>query len=84
MLLLLGIWRHGYRRFPFSYDPLYWGAVFPLGMYAACTLQMDRAMQFGFLTALPRIFLYIALTAWIITFFGMVRAIVRNLKGVNT
>ena len=23
--------------FPLRYDPLYWGAVFPLGMYAACT-----------------------------------------------
>ncbi|MFD2447307.1 tellurite resistance/C4-dicarboxylate transporter family protein [Vogesella fluminis] len=29
MLLILVIWRHGYRRFPLTYDPLYWGAVFP-------------------------------------------------------
>src|SRR3546814_8451508 len=27
MLLLLGLWRYGYKRFPFRYDPLYWGAV---------------------------------------------------------
>jgi tellurite resistance protein TehA-like permease len=79
MLLLLGIWRYGYRRFPFTYDPLYWGAVFPLGMYAACTWQMDRAMEFGFLTPLPRAFLYIALLAWAITFFGMLRAMFRSL-----
>ena len=32
MLLILGIWRHVIRRFPLRYDPLYWGAVFPLGM----------------------------------------------------
>jgi tellurite resistance protein TehA-like permease len=32
MLVILGIWRHVYRRFPLRYDPLYWGAVFPLGM----------------------------------------------------
>jgi anaerobic selenocysteine-containing dehydrogenase len=37
MLIILGIWRHIYRRFPLRYDPLYWGAVFPLGMYTACT-----------------------------------------------
>lgn len=79
MLLLLGIWRYGYERFPFEYDPLYWGAVFPLGMYAACTWQMDRAMGFGFLDSLPRAFLYIALAAWTVTFLGMLRALARGL-----
>jgi len=78
MLLVLGIWRHGYERFPFRYDPLYWGAVFPLGMYAACTWQMDRAMEFDFLTTLPRLFLWIALTAWTITFTGMIRSLARG------
>jgi tellurite resistance protein TehA-like permease len=77
MLLLLGIWRHGFERFPFKYDPLYWGAVFPLGMYAVSTWQMDRAMGFGFLFYLPRAFFYIALGAWIITFLGMLRALLR-------
>src|SRR5215211_6435053 len=28
VLVILGIWRHLIRRFPFRYDPLYWGAVF--------------------------------------------------------
>jgi tellurite resistance protein TehA-like permease len=77
MLLLLGVWRHGFERFPLRYDPLYWGAVFPLGMYAAGTWQMIRAMEFGFLSGLPRAFLWIALGAWAITFFGMLRALVR-------
>ncbi|AZO23590.1 C4-dicarboxylate ABC transporter [Mesorhizobium sp. M1E.F.Ca.ET.045.02.1.1] len=81
MLLLLAIWRYGYERFPFRYDPLYWGAVFPLGMYAASTWQMDHAMEFGFLTPLPRAFLYIALSAWIITFVGMLCTLVRVLNG---
>ena len=76
MLLLLGIWRYVFEQFPFRYDPLYWGAVFPLGMYAACTWQMDRAMEFGFLSPLPRAFLWIALAAWTITFVSMIRALV--------
>ncbi|RUU51169.1 hypothetical protein EOD04_36505, partial [Mesorhizobium sp. M2C.T.Ca.TU.009.01.2.1] len=80
MLLLLGIWRHGYERFPFRYDPLYWGAVFPLGMYAACTWQMGHAMEFDFLAPLPRAFLYIALSAWTVTFFGMLRGLVSILS----
>lgn len=77
MLLLLGVWRYIYRKFPFEYDPLYWGVVFPLGMYAACTWQMDRAMEFGFLSALPRSFFYIASVAWAITFAGMLRTLSR-------
>lgn len=77
MLLLLGIWRYGFQRFPFQYDPLYWGAVFPLGMYAASTWQMNLAMEFGFLAGMPRIFLHVALFAWLVTFIGMVRSVLR-------
>ena len=88
MLLLLGIWRYGLVRFPFEYDPLYWGAVFPLGMYAACTWQMDQAMGFGFLSGLPRAFFYIALAAWAVVFAGMLRALVRlpnsGVEGLDT
>jgi tellurite resistance protein TehA-like permease len=81
MLFVLAVWRYGYERFPLHYDPLYWGAVFPLGMYAACTWQMDQAMQFGFLAPiLSRAFLYIALAAWTVTFIGMLRALLRNLS----
>ncbi len=79
MLLLLGVWRYGFQRFPFTYDPLYWGAVFPLGMYAASTWQMDQAMEFGFLAGMPRVFLHIALFAWLVTFVGMARGVVRVL-----
>ncbi|WP_066452673.1 tellurite resistance/C4-dicarboxylate transporter family protein [Castellaniella caeni] len=81
MLLLLGVWRHIFQRYPFRYDPLYWGMVFPLGMYAACTWQMDRAMDFSFLAGIPRVFLYAALLAWLVTFIGLVRASVRGLRG---
>ena len=63
----------------FEYDPLYWGAVFPLGMYAASTWQMDRAMEFGFLAALPRSFFYVSFATWTITFVAMLRSLLRAL-----
>ncbi|MBV2234832.1 MAG: tellurite resistance/C4-dicarboxylate transporter family protein [Sterolibacterium sp.] len=78
MLLILAIWRYLARRFPLSYDPLYWGAVFPLGMYAVSTEQMITAMGFPFLEPLPRIFFYIALTAWSLAFMGLLRRLMDN------
>lgn len=72
MLLCLGVWRYGFQRFPFRYDPSYWGAIFPLGMYAACTWQLNRAMGFDFLVFLPPAFLYAALLGWLLTFTAMI------------
>jgi len=58
---------------PLRYDPLYWGAVFPLGMYTACTFQMAKAMHLDFLLFLPRLLIYVALAAWIAAFVGLCR-----------
>jgi tellurite resistance protein TehA-like permease len=71
MLVILGIWRHVYRRFPLRYDPLYWGAVFPLGMYTACTFRLTRVMDVPALAWIPHLFIYIALAAWALTLFGL-------------
>jgi len=73
MLIILGIWRHGYQRFPLRYDPLYWGAVFPLGMYTSCTIRLSGAIaDAGFLMGIARVFIFIALAAWLATFAGLV------------
>ena len=83
MLIILALWRHIYRRFPFKYDPLYWGAVFPLGMYAASTHEMIEAMGFGFLDTLPQIFLWIALLAWGVVFTGLLRHLLRHIRHLH-
>lgn len=79
MLLILGVWRYVYRRFPLRYDPLYWGAVFPLGMYGVCTWQLDAAMSFSFLSVVPKLFFFVAAAAWILTFFGMIHRILKTI-----
>lgn len=81
MLVILALWRHVYKRFPLNYDPLYWGAVFPLGMYAVGTDRMQEAMGFGFLGFLPPTFFGIALAAWITVFVGLVRDLSRRAGG---
>jgi tellurite resistance protein TehA-like permease len=73
MLITLGVWRHVYRRFPLRYDPLYWGAVFPLGMYTACTFRVARVLELEFLFVIPRVFVWIAGLAWVVVFTGLVR-----------
>jgi tellurite resistance protein TehA-like permease len=75
IILILGVWRYGFRRLPFEYDPQYWGAVFPLGMYAVATYRMIEAMGLDFLDPVPRVFLGLALFAWLATFLGLLHCL---------
>ena len=76
LLLALGFWRHVYKRFPLRYDPQYWGMVFPLGMYTACTIQISRAIDFEPLMIIPRVFIYLALAAWLLVSFGLLYSLI--------
>lgn len=80
MLLLLGVWRYLWKRFPLRYDTSYWGAVFPLGMYAVCTQELEHALGIDFLHAVPRVFLVAALLAWALTFVGLLRCIANGYR----
>ncbi len=77
MLLILGVWRHLVRKFPLRYDPLYWGAVFPLGMYTVCTARLAHAVEAQFLISIAHPFLYVALAAWVLAAFGLATSLVR-------
>jgi len=56
LLLILMVWRHGFRKYPLRYDPEYWGAVFPLGMYSVGTYPLAKAAELSFLLPLSRCF----------------------------
>src|SRR5690606_36477398 len=73
MMVVLAFWRYAYRRFPLTYDPLYWGAVFPLAAYAVATFRMADALQLEFLHPIPDVFLVIALAAWALTLAALLR-----------
>lgn len=73
LLVTLEVWRHGIQRQPIHYDPLYWGVVFPLGMYSLGTYQMAKSMDLPFLQPVASVFFGLALCAWVLTSFGMLR-----------
>jgi len=81
LLIILGVWRHGFKKFPLRYDPSYWGLVFPLGMYTVCTVQLARVTGLDFLRVLPRVFVFLALAAWCLAAFGLVRRLAGLFRG---
>jgi len=71
MLLVLGVWRYLIRGVPFTYDPLYWGGVFPLGMYSVCTYRLAQIFDAPFLMPLSQAFMFVSVAAWAVTFAGL-------------
>lgn len=83
LLLALGVWRHVCQELPIRYHSQYWSLVFPLGMYATSTFQITRLLDLPIFAACARVMLYIAVAAWLITFFGLIQRIMERLRGVS-
>ena len=77
-LFILETWRFVIRRVGFRYEPQYWGMVFPLGMYTTCTYQLAKALDLEFLVVIPRYFIFIAISAWLFTFAGLLKMLVQS------
>jgi tellurite resistance protein TehA-like permease len=71
LLLLFGVWKHGVRRLPLSYTPLFWSLVFPLGMYALASLRLSLVADFPPLRFISSTMVWIALAAWAATAAGL-------------
>lgn len=71
LLVGLTLWRHLVRRYPLRYDAQLWGMVFPLGMYTTGTLSLAEALDIGFLRAIPKFTVWLALAAWLIVGLAM-------------
>ncbi len=78
LIVILGIWRHIFKQLPLKYHPQYWGMIFPMGMYTACTVKLAQALDLSFLMFIPSFFVYIALVAWWIAAAGMFYSIGRD------
>ena len=79
-LFIVGAWRHIYKHYPLTYHPAYWGLVFPMGMYTVATFQLARAMELEFLLLIPKLFIYIALIAWLTTAVGLAHRLITTFQ----
>ncbi|MFV1977049.1 MAG: tellurite resistance/C4-dicarboxylate transporter family protein [Candidatus Scalindua sp.] len=84
LLFILAFWKYVFHRTQFTYSPLYWGMVFPLGMYTACTYKLSQALQLPFLMNIPKYSIYIAFIAWIIISISMLIAIYKTATAKET
>lgn len=78
LIVILGIWRHIFNQLPLKYHPQYWGMIFPLGMYTACTVKLSQALELPFLMTIPSIFIYIAVGAWLVAIISMFYNIIKD------
>ncbi|HET6419140.1 MAG TPA: tellurite resistance/C4-dicarboxylate transporter family protein [Geobacteraceae bacterium] len=80
LLIILFAWYHLRMRAPLAGASSYWSLVFPLGMYSACTFQLDAVTGLPFLSAISLMFNYMALFAWLVTFLAIVRSGTRFIR----
>ncbi len=73
----LGFGRRGQAHF---FDPPSWGRVFPMGMYAACTLDFAAVTGSGLLQIMPHYWIWCALIIWALTLTGAIRAAFASFK----
>ncbi len=81
-LIILGIWKYIFHMTQFKYTPLYWGMVFPLGMYTACTIKLSEAIEIPFLMKIPKCFIYISFFAWSFILIGMMISISKDVRAL--
>jgi tellurite resistance protein TehA-like permease len=60
------------------YDPPSWSRVFPMGMYAACTLSLAKAAGLQSLAVIPQYWAWFALLVWALTSIGAFRSIIHS------
>lgn len=76
LVFIMELWRYGIKRSTLQYTPEFWSMVFPLGTYSVCTLRLADVVHLTLLTILSKVFLYVALLAWLATFIAMLTHLV--------
>lgn len=78
-LIASGWWRHFRHGIPLNYEATLWSIIFPLGMYAVAGIYLGQADHLPMVGAIGGGWIWVAFTAWGVTFVAMVRHIVLTL-----
>lgn len=76
VLFAAGWWRHRVRGVPLRYEPTLWSIIFPLGMYAVASISLGRADRLPIVESIGDVWLWVALTAYVLVLFAMLRNLV--------
>ena len=71
-LVVMGVWRHGIRRQPLTFEVGLWGLVFPLGMYTVATRTTADVLRLPALATIASGFVWIAIVAWAATIADLI------------
>lgn len=80
LLVVFSVWRFRASRW-FRYDPTLWSVVFPLGMYAAASLQIAGAARLPLVGEIGGVAAWVAVTAWTVVFVAMLAALAPLVPG---
>jgi tellurite resistance protein TehA-like permease len=78
LLVMLEVWRYGWRHVPLRYEVDAWDIVFPLGMYTVGTFELANALQLDFLRPIPAVGVFVSSLMWLIVGIGAAAHLLRS------
>lgn len=80
ILCLMELWKYAHFKIAFQYSPALWAIVFPLGMYAAATDLLSKAIDLPSIQGMVPFILWAALLAWVGVSFLALLQLFKNLQ----
>lgn len=74
-------WRHVHHRVPLHYEPAWWSAVFPLGMYGAASIAVGAAVRLPAASTIGAAEIWLALAVWLVLFAALLAHLARVALG---
>ncbi|HEX2975874.1 MAG TPA: tellurite resistance/C4-dicarboxylate transporter family protein [Bacteroidales bacterium] len=78
LIVVIEIWRYFVKKVQIKYSPVQWSMIFALGTYSFATLKTGQFISMPTITAAGKVFLFLALILWLLTFSGLVFSILKK------
>lgn len=78
IILVIEVWRYFVKKVEIKYSPVQWSMIFAIGTYSLATMKTGQFISMPVISAAGRVFLYISLILWLLTFSGLIRSLLKN------